>query len=278
MVVFRVKTESLKPKTWGTCWDHFGQRLVDLVKPAVGSHVLDIGTGGGASLYPAVNRIGPKGRVTGIEICEGCFNRTSSEIERCGISNAEIIFMDALEMSFDDDSFDIVTSGFIGWDDYFDFDQNKHIAPDKIMSEIFRVLKSGGRAALSGWAKADENSIMRDLLYEYLPLNSPHRKNIEGWSHTETSEGWDSILSEAGFVDIETVVEHYDMVYSSEEEWWKESMGLDWKEVIDGLEQNGIITIDELKDQAFAVLKRYKEADGIHQARDAVMAIGTKPE
>ena len=273
-----MKAELLKPKTWGTCWDHFGQRLVDLVQPAVGSHVLDIGTGGGASLYPAAKRVGPKGRVTGLEICEGCFNNTSSEIKRCGILNAEIIFMNAREMSFDDESFDIVISGFIGWDDYFDFNQNKHIAPDKIMSEILRVLKSGGRAALSGWAKADANSIMRNLLHEYLPLKSPHRKDIEDWSHTETSEGWDSILSRAGFVDIKTMVEHYDIVHSSEEEWWEEFVGQDWMEVIDGLEQKGIITIGELKDQAFAVLKRYKEADGIHQARDAVMAIGTKPE
>ncbi|MHA2373801.1 MAG: class I SAM-dependent methyltransferase [Candidatus Thorarchaeota archaeon] len=110
-----MNVEPLTPKTWGTCWDHFGKRLIDLVQPAVGSHVLDIGTGGGASLYPAAKMVGPTGRVTGIEICEGCFKRTSGEIKRCGISNAELIFMNASEMTFDDESFDIVTSGFIGW-------------------------------------------------------------------------------------------------------------------------------------------------------------------
>ncbi|MHA2205041.1 MAG: class I SAM-dependent methyltransferase [Candidatus Thorarchaeota archaeon] len=271
-----MKAESLKPKTWGTCWDHFGQRLVDLVQPTVGSHVLDIGTGGGASLYPAAKLVGPAGRVTGIETCEGCFNRTSGEIKRCGISNAELLFMDAREMTFDDESFDIVTCGFVGWDDYFDFDQNKHIAHNKIMSEVLRVLKSSGRVAFSGWAKADAPSIMRNLLYEYLPLNSPHRKDIAGWSHTETGEGWESILSKAGFVDIKTMVEHYDMVWSSEEEWWGEFMDQDWMDVMDDLEQKGIVTIDELKDKIFAVLKKYKKADGIHQARDAVLAIGTK--
>ena len=273
-----MEEESLKPKTWGTCWDYFGQRLVDLVQPTLGAHVLDVGTGGGASLYPAAERVGPKGHVTGIETCEGCFNRTSSEIKRCGISNAEVLFMDAREMTFDDKSFDIITSGFIGWDDCFDFDQNKHIAPDEIMSEIFRVLKSGGRAAISGWAKADETAIMRNLLYEYLPLDSPHRKSIAGWSHRETSEGWHSIFSKAGFIDIKTMVEHYDMVYTSEEEWWEEFVGQDWMEVMKELRQKGIITIEELKDLALAVLKKHKKADGIHQARDAVLAIGTKPK
>ncbi|MHA2373802.1 MAG: hypothetical protein ACXAEB_12345 [Candidatus Thorarchaeota archaeon] len=146
------------------------------------------------------------------------------------------------------------------------------------MSEVLRVLKNGGRVAFSGWTKADATSIMRDLLYEYLPLNSPHRKNIEGWSHTETSGGWDSILSKAGFGDIKTVMEHYDMVYHSEEEWWDGFVDQDWMDVMADLEEKGIITIDELKDQAHAILKRFKEADGIHQARDAVMAVGTKPE
>ncbi|MGD9381922.1 MAG: methyltransferase domain-containing protein [Candidatus Thorarchaeota archaeon] len=273
-----MEVDSIKPKTWGTYWDHFGQRLVELVQPATGSHVLDVGTGGGASLYPTAKRVGPRGRVTGIETCEGCFNRTSGEIKRCGVSNAEVLFMDARKMTFDDESFDFVTSGFIGWDESFDFDQNRHIAPDKMMSEIFRVLKSGGRAAISGWARADDTAIMRDLLYEYLPLDSPHRMNIAGWSHRETSEGWASILSKAGFVDIKTVVEHYDMVYTSEEEWWEEFVGQDWMEVMEELQQKGIVTIEELKGQAFAVLKNYKKADGIHHARDAVLAMGTKPE
>ena len=273
-----MEAETLTPRTWGTYWDYFGQRLIDLVRPEAGMEVLDIGTGGGASLYPAAKKVGLEGYVTGIEICEGCFKRTSGEIKRCGITNAEILFMNATEMTFDDDSFDIVTCGFIGWDDYFDFDQNKHVAPDAIMLEIVRVLKKGGRAALSGWAKSDSNAILRDVLYEYLPKDSPHRKDVAGWSHTETSEGWNSILSKAGFVDIETVVEHYDMVYPSEEEWWSEYVDLDWVEVMEDLEKKGVITAGELKEKALGMLGKYKRDDGIHQARDAVLAIGTKPE
>jgi SAM-dependent methyltransferase len=222
--------------------------------------------------------VGPEGKVTGIETCEGCFERTSGEIKRCGISNAEVLFMDACKMTFEDESFDIVTSGFIGWDDYFDFDQNKHIAPDEIMTQIFRVLKKGGRAALSGWAKSDSNRIMRELLYKYLPEDSPHRKNIAGWSHTETREGWNAILTKAGFVDIKTVVEHYNMVFSSGEEWWSEYVDLDWVEVMKDLEKKGVITVEELREQAIDTLGTYKKDDGIHQAQDAVLAIGTKPE
>ncbi|NHI84081.1 MAG: class I SAM-dependent methyltransferase [Candidatus Thorarchaeota archaeon] len=276
-VLIEMDEMTLEPRTWGSCWDHFGARLVDLVEPSVGSLVLDIGTGGGASLYPAAKRVGPKGHVTGIETCESCFNRTSGEIERCRIHNAEIKFMDACEMSFEDESFDFAISGFIGWDNYFDFEEDKHIAEDAIMSEVFRVLKKGGIVGFSGWAKADASVIMRKLLLTYLPSDSFHISNVKAWSHTETKRGWEKILSKAGFVNIKTWVEEYDMVYSSKDEWWQEVVDLDWQEVMEYLEHNAIVSVAELKKQAFFLLNDYEKPDGVHQARNAVLAIGTKP-
>ena len=265
------------PRTWGGYWDHFGERLIELIQIKPGTRVLDIGSGGGASLYPAVKKVGPTGEVIGIEICEGCFNRTSGEIKRCGFINAKMIYMNAQNMDFDDESFDYVTCGFMGWDDFFDFEKGDYIKPDKIMAEIHRVLKKGGRVGISGWNVADDNRLMRELLFRYLPTNSPYRKDVHNWSHTETNEGWRIILETAGFVDTNIVIEHYDVIYSSEEEWWNEVMDLDWKEVMDDLEKKDIVTFDTLKAELFEMLQKYKKPDGIHQSRDAVMAFGSKP-
>jgi len=269
-------TEQKEPKTWGSCWDHFGRHLVELVGIRPGSRVLDVGSGGGASLYPAAEKVGPRGMVVGIETCNGCFERTSAEIDRCGVSNAKLLYMDARKMNFEDDSFDFVISGFIGWDDYFDFDSCKPISNDQIMSEIHRVLRSGGRVGITGWAVHEEDEILRDLLYEYLPSDSPHRKGIRGWSHRETAEGWQAILSNAGFVDITTLIENHDKVYASESEWWTSSADGDWKEVMEDLEKTGVVTVDSLREHAFDMLHRYKRTGVIHQARNAVLAIGTK--
>ena len=269
--------DAIQPRTWGGYWDYFGERLVELTQIESGARVLDVGAGGGASLYPAVKRVGPDGEVIGIEICEGCFKRTSGEIKRCGISNAKMLFMNAQNMDFEDESFDFVISGFIGWDDFFDFENGEYIAPDKMMTEIFRVLKKGGRVGISGWNFAGENLLMRELLFRHLPDDSPHRKNVIAWSHIETKAGWHTIMETAGFTEIRTVVEHYDFVYSSEDEWWNEVMDLDWKEVMEDLEKNGIVTFDALKEELYQMLQKYKDDDGIHQTRDAVMAFGTKP-
>ena len=50
-------------------WEYFGLRLVDLACIQVGAQVLDVGCGGGSSLFPSAKIIGKAGCVTGIDIC-----------------------------------------------------------------------------------------------------------------------------------------------------------------------------------------------------------------
>ena len=129
---------ALTPVTWGSYWDYFGRRLVELVGVTEGVAVLDIGTGGGASLYPAARIVGDRGQVIGIETCRHCQERTSSEIKRCGITNAKVLLMNAEDMTFTDSSFDIVIAGLIGWDDCYDFESCKFKKRDKKLEEILR--------------------------------------------------------------------------------------------------------------------------------------------
>lgn len=50
-------------------WDYFGVKLVEHAAIARGDMVLDVGCGGGSSLFPAAEKAGPKGFVVGIDIC-----------------------------------------------------------------------------------------------------------------------------------------------------------------------------------------------------------------
>ena len=51
-------------------WAYFGSRFVERAAIGPGSSVLDVGCGTGSSLFPAAERVGPGGRVVGIDICE----------------------------------------------------------------------------------------------------------------------------------------------------------------------------------------------------------------
>jgi O-methyltransferase/aklanonic acid methyltransferase len=50
-------------------WDYFADRLIELANIKPGAKVLDVGCGTGSSLFPAVEKAGPRGYGIGIDIC-----------------------------------------------------------------------------------------------------------------------------------------------------------------------------------------------------------------
>lgn len=52
-------------------WDYFGVRLVEHAAIPLGAKVLDVACGTGSSLFPAAEKTGAQGYVTGIDICPG---------------------------------------------------------------------------------------------------------------------------------------------------------------------------------------------------------------
>ena len=128
-------------------FSHFGRRLVEQARIPNGAKVLDIATGRGAVLFPAAEAVGPQGHVTGIDLAKEMVKETSREIESLNLINAEIQMMDAEYLEFPDESFDFVFCSFA----IFFFPQL-----DRGLSEMARVLKPGGRVAVSTWGPFDE--------------------------------------------------------------------------------------------------------------------------
>jgi ubiquinone/menaquinone biosynthesis C-methylase UbiE len=254
-----------RPKTWGGFWDIFGEMLVDFLDIQEGEVVFDIGTGGGSVLYPAAAKVGRTGRVIGVETCEHCANRTSTEIKRCKIPNAEVHFMDARVAEFEDNNFDCITAGFIGWDDYFDFDLLQYKKKDDLMGAICRLLKPGGKFGMSTWLLQEDLDWMHEFLTSRLIVS---RTNY----HIENEKGWRIILTEAGFKDIEVYERSSTFTYDSVDAWWAEMMDYDW---IDGRKNSGEIT-DSICEEAFKKIStRVNKHGGVPFRRDAIFVIAT---
>src|SRR5215204_291168 len=49
-------------------WDYFGRRTIELASLSIGSRVLDVCCGAGASALPAAELVGPKGKVIGVDV------------------------------------------------------------------------------------------------------------------------------------------------------------------------------------------------------------------
>ncbi len=253
-------TDEPKPRTWGGFWDIFGEMLVDFLDIQEGQRVLDIGTGGGSVLYPLSKKVGSSGRVIGVETCDHCVKNTNAEIKRCNIRHAVVHCMDAREVDFEDHSFDCITAGFIGWDDYFDFQTLAYKKSDDLMSAICRLLKPKGQFGLSTWLLQED----LDWMYKFLSAQAIESKRNYS---AENETGWTKILSLAGFQHIQGYTRQALFTYDTLDAWWNEMMDYNWP--VTG--ENSDVITESIKAAAFESLQgRLTETGGITFRREAL--------
>jgi ubiquinone/menaquinone biosynthesis C-methylase UbiE len=191
----------------------FGERLTELADVRPGQTVLDLACGRGGSLFPAAQRVGPRGRVVGVDLAESMVDELTRDIAARGLRNAEARMMDGEDLRFPDSTFDRVLAGFC----LFFFPRH-----EQALAEMWRVLRLGGRLALSTWGKPDPGwRWLDDLIDSYLadPDASPAQADDEG-HFTESPERMRAVLLRAGFVRVDAIAETEEFSYISEEEWW----------------------------------------------------------
>ncbi|WP_010245026.1 methyltransferase domain-containing protein [Acetivibrio cellulolyticus] len=158
---------------------------LDFLKISPGENILDLGCGRGNETIQAAIQTGPHGKAIGLDITQEMIDVALSNAEGIGISNIWFVKGDIENLPFDERIFDAVISNCV---------INHAKSKIKVYSEIFRVLKTGGRFVIS------------DAVTKY-PLPSEIKNDPEAWAQcfggavTEI-EYLDSITS-SGFKNIE---------------------------------------------------------------------------
>ena len=93
-------------------WNYFGHKTVERLSLEPGSRVLDVCCGAGASALPAAELVGPKGKVTGIDLSECLLELARAKARQRGLSNTEFELGDLLSLRFADESFDVAVCVF----------------------------------------------------------------------------------------------------------------------------------------------------------------------
>ena len=169
-------------------------QAIAAMKP--GETVLDLGSGAGFDCFLAARQVGPAGRVIGVDMTHEMLAKARANAAKVGAANVEFRLGEIEHLPVADDSVDVILSNCV-----------INLVPDKaqVFREAFRVLKPGGRLAISDVVNtaplSAELAADRGLICGCVVGAAPAHQ-IEAW------------LKEAGFTGIKVAVkpESRDMI------------------------------------------------------------------
>jgi ubiquinone/menaquinone biosynthesis C-methylase UbiE len=152
-----------------------------------GEVVLDLGSGGGIDVLLSAKRVGPTGKAYGLDMTDEMLALARQNQQKAGVANVEFLKGEIEAIPLPDASVDVIISNCV---------INLSADKDRVLAEAFRVLKPGGRVAVSDIVVRGE-------------VPAAIRRNVELWigcvAGALEEREYGAKLARAGFEAIEIV-------------------------------------------------------------------------
>ncbi len=156
-----------------------------LAELEAGETVLDLGSGGGIDVLLSARRVGPTGRAYGLDMTDEMLELARRNQQEAGVENVEFLKGEIENVPLPDASVDVIISNCV---------INLSADKGRVLAEAYRVLRPGGRFAVS-------DVVVRGPVPELI------RRSIELWAGCVAGaleeQEYVRLLAEAGFVDVE---------------------------------------------------------------------------
>jgi ubiquinone/menaquinone biosynthesis C-methylase UbiE len=208
-------------------WDYFGRRTIELASLPIGSRVLDVCCGTGASALPAAEAVGPAGHVIGVDLAKQLLELARTKAIRKNLGNVEFEVGDMLSMRFPPASFDAVMCVF-----------GIFFVPDmaKAVGEFWSRVRPGGKLAVTTWAsnfcKPASDAFWRSIKNVRPDLY----KGFNPWDRIDSPESLRVVLDQAGVSSPTIIREDRLHPINSAEDWWTIVLGSGYRGTVEQLD------------------------------------------
>ncbi len=165
---------------------------ITLASLQAGQTVLDLGSGAGLDCFFAAKKVGETGKVIGVDMTPEMIERATSGAKRLNLANVDFRQGYLEDLPVDSNSVDVIISNCV-----------INLSPDKakVFNEAFRVLKPGGKLAVS------------DIVTEG-PLPDAIKQSLSAWAGCVAgaveAEDYIALMKSVGFTDLSVVPVFFD--------------------------------------------------------------------
>jgi ubiquinone/menaquinone biosynthesis C-methylase UbiE len=243
-------------------WDYFGRRTIELASLPIGSRVLDVCCGAGASALPAAEAVGPTGNVIGVDLAGELLALARTKAIQQNLGNIEFEVGDMLSLRFPAASFDVVVCVF-----------GIFFVPDmtRAASELWSRVRPGGKLAVTTWGPNFCEPANNAFWCSIKDVRPDLYKGFNPWDRIDDPAGLREILDEAGVASPKIIAENRLHPIKSAGDWWTIVLGSGYRGTI---EQLTLVEREKVKEANLAFLR-----DGKISAveTNVLYALATKP-